>query len=192
MNQAPQLPPTTLLKTPPMRLHHSAYTTENHETNRQFYEDVLGIPLVAMYIEREFIAGEWVVLGHAFYRLADGSALAFFNFADREKQAAWRAKDQSLFVHLSLLVDRPTQDEIVTRLTDAGYEFFKLEHGYCTSLYVADPNGMLLEFTVDHEDADAIAAQMASTAHRDMQRWMAGDRTTNNAWRPEIVPAAAR
>ena len=68
-----------LLRKLPMRLHHHAYTTDDHERNRQFYEDVLGLPLVAMYVEREFLEGEWVELGHAFYGLGDGSALAFFN-----------------------------------------------------------------------------------------------------------------
>ena len=88
--------PAKLLKKLPMRLHHNAYTTEDHELNRQFYEDLLGLPLVAMYVERELIAGEWVVLGHAFYELGDGSALAFFNFSDPAKQAAFTKRYDEL------------------------------------------------------------------------------------------------
>ena len=133
----------------PMRLHHHAYTTDDHERNRQFYEDVLGLPLVAMYVEREFLEGDWVELGHAFYGLGDGSALAFFNMADPVKQAAMRAKEQSIFVHISFLVEQSTQDEIRSRVTAAGIEPFVLDHGFCVSLYVKDPNGLLLEFTVD-------------------------------------------
>lgn len=181
-----------VLKKLPMRLHHHAYTTDNHERNRRFCEDVLGLPLVAMYVEPEHIGGEWVELGHAFYGLGDGGALAFFSFADLEKQAAWRAKDQSIFVHIALLAEQSTQDEIKGRLTDAGFKPFVLEHGVCTSLYVKDPNGLLLEFTVDHEKAPEIAAEMALSAHSDLHRWMAGDRTVNNRWRPKIetdVPA---
>jgi hypothetical protein len=29
----------------PMRLHHNAFTTADHEKNRQFYEDILGVDL---------------------------------------------------------------------------------------------------------------------------------------------------
>ncbi|HEY4042487.1 MAG TPA: VOC family protein [Rhodopila sp.] len=172
----------------PMRLHHHAYTTDDHERNRQFYEDVLGLPLTAMYVEREFLEGEWVELGHAFYSLGDGSALAFFNMADPAKQAAMRAKEQSIFVHISFLVDQSTQDDIKSRLTDAGLSPFVLDHGFCVSLYVKDPNGLLLEFTVDHADAAGIAAEMAATAHADMRRWMNGDRAVNNRWRPAGTP----
>jgi glyoxylase I family protein len=179
-----------LLKKQPMRMHHHAYTTDDHERNRQFYEGVLGLPLTAMYVERELIQGEWVELGHAFYGIGDGSALAFFNVADPVKQAAWRAKEQSLFVHISFLVDQSTQGEIDARLQAAGFASFILPHGFCKSLYVRDPNGLMLEFTVDHDDAAAIAAEMAATAHDDMRRWMNGDRTTNNRWRP-VTPTVA-
>jgi glyoxylase I family protein len=170
----------------PLRMHHHAFTTDDHEANRQFYEDVLGIPLTAMYVEKELIHGEWIELGHAFYSLQDGSALAFFNFADENKQRVWKAREQSIFVHLSLLVEAGTQTELKERITAAGLESFTLEHGFCTSLYVKDPNGLLVEFTVDHPDASAIAAEMAERAQQDLKRWVAGDRTPNNRWRPDV------
>ena len=51
-----------------------------------------------------------------------------------------------IFVHISFLVDQPTQDEI--KSGDGGWiEPFVLDHGFCVSLYVKDPNGLLLEFT---------------------------------------------
>jgi hypothetical protein len=62
-----------------------------------------------------------------------------------------------------------------------------LEHGFCTSLYVKDPNGLLMEFTVDHPDALAIAAEMAERAGRDLRQWVAGDRTPNNRSRPDVA-----
>jgi glyoxylase I family protein len=191
VNQMTSTSPAKLLRKLPMRLHHYAYTTDDHERNRQFYEDVLGLPLKAMYVEREFLEGEWVELGHAFYEMADGSALAFFNFADPAKQAASRAKQQSLFVHISFKVEKSTQEELRTRLEAAGQAPFILDHGFCVSLYTKDPNGLTLEFTVDHQNAPAIAAEMASTAHSDMRRWMNGDRTTNNRWRPDAPAATA-
>lgn len=174
------------LKILPQRLHHHAYTTDDHEKTRQFYEDVIGLPLVAAYIENEHLDGEWVELAHAFYGIGDGGALAFFNFADPEKQQLWRAKDQPLFVHLALKVEQSTQDEIKERLEAAGLENFSINHGYCDSLYVRDPNNFIVEFTVDPENVDEISASMAKTAHDDLRRWVAGDREVNNTWRPVV------
>ncbi|HWM70884.1 MAG TPA: VOC family protein [Steroidobacteraceae bacterium] len=172
-----------LLKTPPIRMHHHAYTTDDHEATRHFYEDIIGLPLVAMWVEKEHLGGEWVELGHAFYRLGDGSALAFFNFADPKKQEDYRAKRQPLFVHLSLAVEQQTQDELQARLKAAGLEAFTMDHGYCHSLYVRDPNELLVEFTVDPPNVREIEATQRATAHEEMQRWISGGRESNNRWR---------
>jgi glyoxylase I family protein len=171
------------LKKLPMRLHHHAYTTDDHEKTRHFYEDILGLPLAVMNIEREFLGDEWVDLGHAVYELGDGSALAFFSFADLDKQAAWKAKQRSLFIHISLLVERSTQNEIERRLTDVGLRPFTLRHGFCTSLYVKDPNDLMLEFTVDHEDASDIAREMAAS----VCQWLEGERKAPRRWHPDVV-----
>jgi len=175
------------LKKLPMRLHHHAYTTDDHEKTRHFYEDVIGLPLVATYIERELLFGEWIELGHAFYGLADGSALAFFNFADPAKQLAFRAKEQEAFVHLSLSVEKSTQEEIQVRIKEEGLESLAIDHGYCNSLYIKDPNGLLLEFTVDPPNVQDINATMSRTAHADLRRWVNGSRESNNAWRAPPV-----
>jgi hypothetical protein len=52
------------------------------------------------------------------------------------------------------------------------------------SLYVNDPNGLMLEFTVDHPEIDRIVAEQAAGAHRDLARWREGDHTVNNTFRP--------
>src|SRR5258708_22909704 len=72
----------TPLRMLPMRLHHHAYTTDDHETTRHFYERILGLPLAAFEVERERRDNGWVDLGYAFYELGDGSTLAFFTFDD--------------------------------------------------------------------------------------------------------------
>jgi catechol-2,3-dioxygenase len=86
-----------------------------------------------------------------------------------------------------LLVNEATQAELESRLKSASVECGVRDHGYCKSLYVRDPNGLLLEFTVDHPDAPAMAHEMASSAHADLQRWMQGDRAPNNRWRPRAA-----
>jgi catechol-2,3-dioxygenase len=60
---------------------------------------------------------------------------------------------------------------------------FVLEHGYCRSLYAEDPDGMIVEFTVDHPDVEKINATRRETAHADLKRWLGGDHTSNNTYR---------
>ncbi|MGH7061935.1 MAG: VOC family protein, partial [Stellaceae bacterium] len=50
------LRPQELLARLPSRLHHNAYVVKDHEANRRFFEDVLGIPLVATWCEKNFSA----------------------------------------------------------------------------------------------------------------------------------------
>jgi glyoxylase I family protein len=58
-----------------------------------------------------------------------------------------------------------------------------LEHGYCRSVYVTDPNGLILEFTHDHPAVEQIAKDRRADAHAALKRWLAGDHTSNNTYR---------
>src|SRR5213595_1156008 len=68
----------------PSRLHHTAYTSKDLEATRHFYEDIIGLPLVATWCEKDELFGKERTYCHCFFGLADGSALAFFQFADPE------------------------------------------------------------------------------------------------------------
>jgi glyoxylase I family protein len=57
-----------------------------------------------------------------------------------------------------------------------------LDHGYCLSLYLDDPNGMHLEFTADSDAADPASAVFAN-ARGELVRLPAGDHTPNNPLR---------
>jgi len=171
----------------PTRLHHTAYVTRDLEATRKFYEDVIGLPLVATWCEVDELFGAERVYCHLFFALGDGGALAFFKFAKPEDEQLFGPKmPASPFHHIALNVDRETQAAIEKRLAAAGYkepQTFVLEHGYCRSVYVTDPNGLILEFTRDHPDADRINATRRASAHADLKRWMGGDHTSNNTYR---------
>jgi catechol 2,3-dioxygenase-like lactoylglutathione lyase family enzyme len=171
----------------PSRLHHTAYVTEDLEATRKFYEDLIGLPLVATWCEVDELFGAERVYCHLFFGLGDGGALAFFKFAKPEDQALFGPKMPSTpFHHIALNVDAQTQAAIETRLAAAGYkepQSFVLEHGYCRSVYVTDPNGLILEFTLDAPGAEKINQDRRSGAHADLKRWIAGDHTSNNTYR---------
>ena len=124
---------------------------------------------------------------HTFYAIGDGGALAFFQFAKPEDQEQFGPKmPASPFHHIALKVDDETQAAIEKRLAAAGIkppETFVLEHGYCRSVYVTDPNGLILEFTLDHPRPSRSRATGAQDAHVELKRWLAGDHTSNNTYR---------
>ena len=92
----------------------------------------------------------------------------------------------SPFHHIALKVDRETQQGIEQRVAAAGYKephTYVLEHGYCRSVYVTDPNGLILEFTLDHPEADKISRDRRADAHRELKRWLEGNHKSNNTYR---------
>ena len=171
----------------PLRLHHNAYVTRDQEKTRQFYEDVIGMPLVATWCESDELFGKVRTYCHTFFGMADGGALAFFQFENPSDQEEFGPKmPASPFHHIALAVDAETQATIEKRITAAGIkppDTFVLEHGYCRSVYVADPNGLILEFTLDHPEAENISRDRRADAHRELKRWLAGNHTSNNTYR---------
>ena len=171
----------------PSRLHHNAYVSRDLEATRKFYEDVIGLPLVATWCEIDELFGAERVYCHLFFELADGSALAFFQFANDSDQELFGPKmPESPFHHIALTVDKETQDGIERRLAEAGYkepQTYVLEHGYCRSVYVTDPNNLIVEFTLDRPDAERIAKIRRADAHTELKRWLGGDHTSNNTFR---------
>ena len=171
----------------PSRLHHTAYVTRDLEATRKFYEELIGLPLVATWCEKDELFGAERVYCHLFFALGDGGALAFFKFAKPEDQELFGPKmPDTPFHHIALNVDGETQQAIEKRLAAAGYKeprTYVLEHGYCRSVYVCDPNGLILEFTLDSPRAQEINSVRRANAHADLKRWIAGDHTPNNTYR---------
>ena len=171
----------------PSRLHHTAYVTRDMEATRKFYEEIVGLPLVATWSESDELFGKVRTYCHCFFGIGDGGALAFFQFADPDDQREFGPRmPQSPFHHIALAVDAETQKAIEERIKLAGYrepDTYILEHGYCLSVYVTDPNGMILEFTLDSPEADAINNTRRTDAHQELWRWLNGDHTSNNTYR---------
>jgi len=173
----------------PSRLHHNAYVTKDMEATRKFYEDVIGLPLVATWSESDELFGAVRTYCHCFFGLGDGGALAFFQFEKPEDQEQFGPKMPfSPFHHIALNVDEETQKAIEGRIKAAGLkepEAFVLEHGYCRSVYATDPNGLIIEFTLDAPKANEINEERRGKAREELRKWLAGDHTSNNTYRSE-------
>ena len=171
----------------PIRLHHNAYVTRDQEKTRQFNENVIGMPHAATWRESDELFGKERTYLHPFYGIGDGGAIAIFQFADPKDQEEFGPDmPSSPFHHIALAVDAETQAAIEARIAKAGIQppdTYVLEHGYCRSVYVTDPNGLILEFTRDHPDAEQISRERRKDAHQVLKRWLAGDHKSNNVYR---------
>ncbi|MEY4762400.1 MAG: hypothetical protein RLZZ200_2256, partial [Pseudomonadota bacterium] len=161
------------------------YVTRDLEATRKFYEEIIGLPLVATWCESDELFGEMRTYCHCFFGIGDGGALAFFQFANERDAELFGPKiPSSPFNHIALNVDADTQAGIEKRIKDAGLQgTYVLEHGYCRSVYIHDPNGLILEFTHDHPDAEKINDIRRKDAHSELRRWLGGDHTSNNMFR---------
>jgi catechol 2,3-dioxygenase-like lactoylglutathione lyase family enzyme len=174
----------------PSRLHHDAYVTRDMAATRHFYEDVLGIPLIATWTEIDELYGKDRAYCHCFFGLGDkgsGGALAFFQFEPEDQDEFEPSEQTSPFIHVAFCCDAETQEGIKERLAAEGIsdpDVWTVDHGYCVSMYVVDElNRVRLEFTVDSPDADKLNAHQLEVAHAELDRWLAGDHRSNNPYR---------
>lgn len=165
----------------PSRLHHSAVVAKDLGASREFYEDIMGLPLVATWCESNEALGDFC---HAFFGLEDNSAVALFQFADDAKYQALKKPDSlSPFHHLALAGTTQVQDNVRTRAAAAGIAHYTINHGFCISLYLDDPDGHKVEITCDTQEATDNDSLIRNRASDELNRWLSGDRTTNNALR---------
>lgn len=157
----------------PRRLHHAAWVTRDQEATRQFYEELIGLPMTACWNEKTPDGRKYC---HTFFEIADGGAVVFFQWADQDENPI-ELKSPG---HLALECDAETQAKTKQRLEAAGYTTELKNHGYCVSLYVYDPNNLRLELTVDHPDVVNIHETLQADPHAHLRRWMSGDHTVNN------------
>lgn len=153
-------------------LHHVAYRCKDAEETRQFYEDVLRLPLVAIVYHDEVPStGEYCPYFHLFFEMADGSCVAFFDLYDN-KATTPDPQTPPWVNHLALRVaDEAALLEARKRLEEAGYDVLgPTTHEAIRSIYFFDPNGVRVELTC------VIASREQLLARADRARVTMADR----------------
>lgn len=136
----------------PPALHHVAFACRDVAATHHFYADLLGLTLV--HTETTSFGEGW--FRHVFYDLGDGSAIAFFDLHGvGEPEALQTAISTDLGLpiwvnHMALRVDAEERAAIRARLKADGVRaVMHADHGWCSSSYYADPNGILVELCED-------------------------------------------
>jgi catechol 2,3-dioxygenase-like lactoylglutathione lyase family enzyme len=149
-------------------LHHNAYRCRDSEETRTFYEDFLGLPMTRAMRLGETKTGRAVHALHTFFRMGDGSFLAFFEVPD----SPFDFKPQHDFdLHIALAAAPETMTAMAEKARAAGRELRgPVDHGFIRSIYLRDPNGYVVELTAPIEHA-AGAKSDAPTAHHILADW---------------------
>jgi catechol 2,3-dioxygenase-like lactoylglutathione lyase family enzyme len=153
------------------KLHHNAYRCRDSEETRRFYEDFLGLPLAGTLEIGETKSGRATDTLHTFYRLDDGSYLAFFEAPDMP----FEFKAQHDFdLHIALEVEPPALQEMMAKGKARGIETRGVsDHGFIDSIYFRDPNGYVIELCAKHGNHDAMMDPATNGAREKLQRWTA-------------------
>lgn len=157
-------------------LHHNAYRCRDSEETRRFYEDFLGLPLAGTLVIDETKTGRETHVLHTFYRMDDGSYLAFFEAPD----SPFDFKAQHDFdLHIALEVDPATLRSMFAKGNAQGIETRGvIDHHFINSIYFRDPNGYVIELTA-RTPAHATEMDPAKNGARaKLDRWQAEKRST--------------
>jgi catechol 2,3-dioxygenase-like lactoylglutathione lyase family enzyme len=151
------------------KLHHNAYRCRDSEETRRFYEDFLGLPLVQALDLSETKTGRPTRTLHTFYRLDDGSHMAFFETTDMPFEFK---KQHDFDLHIALEVDPEVLPAMLAKGSALGIETRgPSDHGMIDSIYFRDPNGYVIELCAKRAGHDAMMDPQANDARGRLARW---------------------
>jgi catechol 2,3-dioxygenase-like lactoylglutathione lyase family enzyme len=153
------------------KLHHNAYRCRDSEQTRRFYEEFLGLPLSGTLEIKETKSGRPTETLHTFYRLDDGSYLAFFEAPDMP----FEFKAQHDYdLHIALEVEPSTLRDMFAKGKALGIETRGVsDHGFIDSIYFRDPNGYVIELCAKRPNHDAEMNPATNSAREKLERWTA-------------------
>lgn len=133
-------------------IHHVAYACRDIEATNRFYTELMGFELVHTELNR---VGDGY-FRHVFYDTGHGGMLAFFDVHGVGEVPEWSSEISTaaglpVWVnHIAFAADEETMAAARQRMDAAGVEpLMEVDHGWCTSLYYLDPNGIMVEFCRD-------------------------------------------
>ena len=152
-------------------LHHSAYRCRDSEETRRFYEGFLGLPLAEALEITETKTNRPTQALHTFYRLGDGSFLAFFEVPDQPFEFMTR-HDYDL--HIALEIAAEALEPFLAKGKAAGLESRGIaDHRFIRSVYFRDPNGYVVELTAKMPAHDQALDPGENAAREKLDGWQA-------------------
>jgi len=155
---------TILTKIQTQGVHHLTFVGSNREATIEFYQGVLGMPLVFEQPNLD-VPDE----NHLYFDAGDGRLITFFVRPTRTNDPAPNPQGIGNLHHIAFTVSRATYTQVAARLQELGISNTgPIDRGFMDSIYFRDPNGQLLEMACFKfvPPEGYTFADVLSTAHR--------------------------
>ena len=145
-----------------MSFHHIAIATTDMKATHKFYTEAMGFELVRVEKANTGPGEGWAK--HFFYDTGNGELMAFWEIHSEEIGNDFPTSISGGLGlpkwsnHIAFGVDNQSEFEAaIARINAAGYDALEIDHHWCKSIYVDDPNDIMVEFCIttrafDEED----------------------------------------
>jgi glyoxylase I family protein len=165
---------------PVRHLHHHAYACWDSEETRHFYEDILGMPLIATVVIEDTLRNDGSKYCHTFFEIADGNTLAFFEHTSLVYPKYFNARSGCRGHVVFEVEGDATVQQFKRKLDAAGVANTLMKLGLCLALRFSDPNGLILECMVKVRHSLAYERTSRASAQSELRRWL---QHRQNWWR---------
>jgi glyoxylase I family protein len=119
-------------------VHHVALICRDVTETIEFYQELLGFPLVELIENRDYAGSS-----HFFFDVGNRNLLGFFDFPGHDHPDFMETIGG--VQHIAISVDAEQFTEAKAKLDDAGISYLGPDRGVDDSLYLRDPNGIGIE-----------------------------------------------
>jgi glyoxalase family protein len=145
-------------------VHHLTFVGSNREATIEFYQGVLGMPLVLDQPNLDVPEED-----HLYFDAGDGRLITFFVRPARSNDPTPNPQGIGNLHHVAFTVSRAVFTQVEARLRARGIENTgPIDRGFMDSIYFRDPNGQLLEMACYKfvPPQGYTVGDVLSTAHR--------------------------
>jgi glyoxylase I family protein len=123
-------------------VHHMALICSDVERTIQFYQGLLGFPLIELMENRDYKGST-----HLFFDIGNQNLLAFFDFPGLGLQPG--VESLGGVQHIAISTTPENLERIKASLEDKGIAYLGPDRGVTTSIYFKDPDGIQIEMIAE-------------------------------------------
>jgi len=119
-------------------VHHMALICSDVEKTIQFYQELLGFPLVELMENRDYKGST-----HLFFDIGNDNLLAFFDFPGLGLQPG--VESLGSVQHIAISTTPENLEQVKSKLKASGTPYLGPDRGVTTSIYFKDPDNIQIE-----------------------------------------------